>query len=147
MVQKRKSQNNIYNKLIGCLTKNGKKSISQQIVFEVIEEVSSFLKIKSVDLIKIIVTRLGTIVELKTVRLRKNIFKVPTPVHSSRRNYLIIKNLLDVINSNSSNQSIKKRLVQEILNIVNFKGSKILSFRANTIKDAFKNKSNIHYRW
>ncbi len=147
MVQKKKNPNNIYIKLVGCLTKKGKKSISENIIFNALEEVSLFLNVKVSDIIKILVIRLGTVVELKTVRLRKNVFKIPTPVKSTRRNYLIVKSLVDAINISNSNQPVKDRLVQEILNVLNYKNSKILVDRSNTIKEAFKNKSNVHYRW
>jgi small subunit ribosomal protein S7 len=147
MALKKKNQNSIYNKLIGCLIKNGKKLVSEKIVFEVLEEVSSSSNIKIVNVIKFLVIRLGMSVELKTVRLRKNVFKVPIPVQSNRRNYLVIKNLLDIVNGNSSNQSIKVKLVQEILNIINNKNSKSLIVRSSIVKEAFKNKSNVHYRW
>lgn len=147
MVLKKKNQNNIYNKLIGCLNKNGKKTISEKIVFKILEEVSFSLNIKTVDILKILLSRIGMVVELKTVRLRKNVFKIPIPVQNGRRNYLVVKSLLDTIATNSSNQSLKDKLVQEILSIINYKGSKTLSFRSSIIKESFKNKSNVHFRW
>lgn len=147
MVQKKKNQSNIHNKLVGCLIKNGKKSLSEKIVFEILEEISLSLNLKVIDVIKILVIRIGTVVELKTVRLRKNVFKIPSPVQSARRNYLVVKSLLNAINITSSNQSVKNKLIQEILSVINNKGSKILTTRSNIIKEAFKNKSNLHYRW
>jgi len=35
---------------------------------------------------------LGVVVEIRSVRIRRNVHTVPVPVNASRRNYLIVQN-------------------------------------------------------
>ncbi len=147
MELRNKKENNIYTKLIGCFTKNGKKSKSTSIILKALFNVSKSLDLKAVTVIKKIVRSLSVLVEIRTVKIRRNVFTVPLPVNSSRRDYLIVKKISKAISENKSHINFEKKLTQEIINILKNKNSKSVLDRDNVVKEAAKNKSNAHYRW
>ncbi|HND46130.1 MAG TPA: hypothetical protein PLC61_07025 [Chitinophagales bacterium] len=147
MELRNKKANNIYTKLIGYFTKNGKKSKSKTIIIEALSNASRSLDLKAIDVLKKVTQSLGVIVDLRTVRIRRNVFTVPVPVNSSRRNYLIVKKISKAISENKAHLSLEKKLTQEIINIVKNKNSKSVLERDFVLKEAAKNKSNSHYRW
>lgn len=147
MELRNKKQSNIYGKIIGCFTKKGKKVKAKNILSKSLVNVSKILGVKSIDVLKKFTNSLGVIIDLRTVKIRRNTFTVPVPVNSNRRNYLIAKKISKVVEENSSNQCLEKKLSQEFLNILRNKNSKSLQQRDLTVKDAVKNKSNLHYRW
>jgi ribosomal protein S7 len=142
-----KKVNNIYTKLVGYFTKNGKKGKSKIIIINALTNASKVLDLKAIDILKRITSSLGVIVDLRTVRIRRNVFTVPVPVNSSRRNYLIIKKISKAISENKSHINLEKKLTQEIVNIIKNKNAKSVFERDIVLKEAVKNKSNLHYRW
>ncbi len=142
-----KKTNNIYTKLVGYFTKNGKKVKSKAIIHRALTNVSKSLDLKAIDILKKVTQSLGVIVELRTVRIRRNVFTVPVPVNSSRRNYLIVKKISKAISDNKSHINLEKKLTQEMINILKNKNAKSVAERDFILKEASKNKSNSHYRW
>lgn len=147
MELRNRKQSNIYKKMIGCFTKKGKKVKAKNIFSKSLVNVSKALSVKSIDILKKFTNSLGVIVDLRTVKIRRNTFTVPVPVNSNRRNYLIVKKISKVVDENNSNQCLEKKLSQEFLNLLRNKNSKSLQQRDLIVKDALKNKSNLHYRW
>jgi len=142
-----KKANNIYTKLVGYFTKNGKKAKSKAIIVQALSNASRSLDLKAIDILKKMTKSLGVIVDLRTVRIRRNVFTVPVPVNSSRRNYLIVKKISKAISENKSHISLEKKLTQEFINILKNKNAKSVLERDFVLKEAAKNKSNSHYRW
>lgn len=147
MELRNKKHSNIYRKIVGCFTKKGKKVKTKNILSKSLITVSKTLGVKSIDVLKKFTNSLGVIIDLRTVKIRRNTFTVPVPVNSNRRNYLIAKKISKVVEENNSNQCLEKKLSQEFLNILRNKNSKSLQQRDLIVKDAVKNKSNLHYRW
>lgn len=148
MVQKNEKQsNNLVRRFIGILTKCGKKSIAEKIVIQALEKAALTLKVTPSRVICLLLSRLGSLIELKTVRYRRNVFKIPMPVGTRRRNYLVLKSLLSVLNSSSSKQPMEKVLTREIVNAIQNANSRIRLNHTNNIKEIVKNRSNSHYRW
>jgi ribosomal protein S7 len=96
---------------------------------------------------KKIVQNLGVIVELRKVKIRRNNFLVPIPINSRRRNYTIIKRILNVIHKNILKTSLDNKLSKELISIITRKNSFSISEKDQMLKEAYKNKSNIHFRW
>lgn len=91
---------------------------------------------------------LGVVVEIRSVRIRRNVHTVPVPVNASRRNYLIVQKLSKVLNaSGDSRISTEAKLTQELLGLLKSKTSKSVAERDLVLVQAEKNKSNTHYRW
>ncbi len=147
MVQKKKKNKNLAVKFLGCLTKKGKKSVFRRIFSNSVNVVCKTLKFKSGFLMKKVSRNLGTLVEIRKVRIRRNTYLVPVLVNSSRRNYLITKNILDSVNKNSLKIPLEVRLSKELITIVRKKNSTTLNEKVKTLKEAAKNKSNTHFRW
>jgi small subunit ribosomal protein S7 len=145
--EKKIKNKNIATKFIGCLTKKGKKVVAQKIFNKSVENVSKTLNIKSGVLMKKIVQNLGVIVELRKVKIRRNNFLVPIPINSRRRNYTIIKRILNVIHKNILKTSLDNKLSKELISIITRKNSFSISEKDQMLKEAYKNKSNIHFRW
>lgn len=147
MVLKKKKSKDIATKFIGCLTKKGKKGISQKIFSKAVSDACKSLKVKSGYLMKNIVRNLGVVVELRKVRIRRNNFLVPIPVNSARRNYITIKRVLSATNKNLLKTSLSYKLSKEFITVVTKKDSLSLNEKTQMLKEAYKNKSNMHFRW
>lgn len=105
-----KKNNNIHSKLVGYFTKNGKMTKSRAIIIGAIVNASRSLDFKAIDVIFRIVRALAVVVDLRTVKIRRNVFTVPVPVNSSRRDYLIVKKLSKAINENKSRINLEKKI-------------------------------------
>lgn len=138
---------NLFDTLTGQLFKKGKKLKVLRIVNESLLIVSNKTGLSVNEIMHFLSDKLGSIIETKTIRLRKNVHIVPYPLTSSRRFYLIAKNIVSVINNNSSKISLKEKIIEEIFSLVKNKQSKSLEKKENILKDAIKNKANIHFRW
>jgi ribosomal protein S7 len=142
-----KKNSNIYDVLLGCITKQGKRTTAKNILNEVFTKVSINTKKPSSYIMKTIIAKLDSIIEVKSVKIRKNTFLVPTPVNSKRRNYLIVKKILQSVKEDSTNRPIAQKISEEIVNIVTQKSSKSLSKKILITKQAVTNRANTHYRW
>jgi ribosomal protein S7 len=147
MELKNKKLSNIYLKLVGFFIKNGNKNISNAVCYNSLSNASRRLKLKNVFILRRIVRTLGTILELRTVKIRRNLFTVPFPVNTSRRNYLIVKKISKRILENKSSISFEQKLTQEFINLAKFKKFKASIEQTTIFKETVKNKSNVHFRW
>jgi small subunit ribosomal protein S7 len=142
-----KKNNNIHKVFLGCITKKGKKIVAQQILNNAFAKVSSVTKYSSFRVMKSMVSKLDSIVEVKSVRIRKNTFLVPTPVNSKRRNYLIVKKILESVKGDTTNRPAYEKIGDEIISVLTQKSSKSIVKKNLITKQAILNRSNSHYRW
>lgn len=147
MELKRKKNYNIHTKLVGCLTKNGKKTKSKINIVNSFQAVCKSSDLISGEIVQHFADVLGTIVELRTVRMRKNVFTVPVPVNASRRNYLIVRKIVKTVFENKAHIKLEQKLIQEFINILKNKNSKAILERKKVVEEAVKNKGNLHFRW
>lgn len=139
---------NLYNTLIGQLTKKGEKNKAIKILNSALFKTSLKTKLPVVKLFKILPKKLGSIVETKVVKLKRNVHVVPFPLKRSRRFYLIAKNLIKSLQENKLKIRFKNKLTEELFFLAKKKSqSKSLQKKINLLKQATNNKSNIHYRW
>jgi ribosomal protein S7 len=80
-----------YNKFLGSLIKNGNKSAAKRILDKSLEIVSERTKIDSFMILRKIFPKLHCYLEIKKMKIRKNIHIVPFPLTSKRQNFLKIK--------------------------------------------------------
>jgi len=147
MVLKKKKSKDIATKFVGCLTKKGKRGISQKIFSTAVISVCKSLKMKSGYLMRSVVRNLGVVVELRKVKIRRNSYLVPIPVNSARRNYITIKRVLSATTKNLLKTSLSYKLSKELITVVTKKDSLSLNEKSRMLKEAYKNKSNMHFRW
>lgn len=143
----KKVYHNIFEVLIGCINKKGKKYVSKVLLTKSLNGVSNDLNLSIPLILKSLIGRLDSILEIKTRKIRKNIYHIPSPVITRRRNYLIVKKILDTINEDKSKRSFDKKLKEEFITLLTKKHSKSFYKKNNVVKQALMNRSNVHYRW
>ena len=94
-----------------------------------------------------IFVRLFTRVELRKVKSRKRISFIPFFINIRRSLFLSLKWIFLSSISNNSNTSFKNKLYLELFQILTLKSCSSLKKLEENNKNAFKNRSNIHFRW
>jgi len=136
-----------YNKFLGSLIKNGNKSAAKRILDKSLEIVSERSKILPSMVLRKIFPKLHCYLEIKKIKIRKNIHIVPFPLTSKRQNFLKVKWILDYVKKNKRRVNMSQKLATEFLNIIKNKKAKILLTKNSINREAVANKSNLHYRW
>jgi len=136
-----------YNKFLGSLIKNGNKSAAKRILDKSLEIVSERTRITPSFVLRKIFPKLHCYLEIKKIKIRKNIHIVPFPLTSKRQNFLKIKWILDYVKKNNRRVDMSQKLATEFLNIIKNKKAKILLTKNSINREAVANKSNLHYRW
>lgn len=148
LITKKKIVNILYRKFLGLLIKVGFKSKAKFILDFALLNASKKLKITPKILLLNIFLKLNTYLEIKKFFLRKRIVFVPFYVTSyNRRTFLIVKWILCASNMNLNRISFSKKLTFEFISLLTNKNSKSINFKFINVKQALKNRSNIHYRW
>jgi ribosomal protein S7 len=138
---------NLYEKFLSFIFKIGKKNIWNDNFSYIFDLLSLKLYYsKSVLLLKIF-TRLFTRVEVKKVKSRKRITYIPFFIKLSRSIFLSLKWIFLAIIKKKNNISIKNKLFNELLLLLTQKSCFSLQKLNENNNLAFKNRSNIHYRW
>jgi len=138
---------NLYNKLIGFLTKKGNKKRAKHIVNTAFLIVSKKTKHSISFILFKLFSKLNVFIEAKKIRIRRRFFIVPFSLSLQRRSYLIIKWLIKSVLENDKKISISLKLAKEIFLLIKTKNSKALGFKNLNNTQALTNRSNIHYRW
>nr|NP_066445.1 ribosomal protein S7 [Ochromonas danica]AAG18411.1 ribosomal protein S7 [Ochromonas danica] len=136
----------IYKNLLGNIIKRGKKVKAKLILNSSIEIVSSRLNSNSDILLQRLAQKIGSLVELRKIKIRKNVHIVPFPVKSYRRKFLFSKELVSYIFSDKKKTNSVEKLNFNIFSYLIKKGSNYNKKDA-TLKEVIINRSNIHYRW
>jgi ribosomal protein S7 len=138
---------NLKARFVGCLTKKGKKLFFEKVFSRILFKLAKKFNVKPKEIILKIKQRLNTFVETRSVKIRRNRFLVPIPVPRARRDYLIVKRILNTINRDKTKESLEKKLWKELIIIYKKTNSKSSQERKKTIIEASKNRSNSHFRW
>lgn len=138
---------NLYNTILGQLTKKGKKNVAANVINKSFFNTAIKTNLSLIKIFKGLSKKLGSVVETKIVRLRKNVHVIPFPLKNSRRFYLIAKNVISSVEENKSKIPLNEKITEEIFSLLKNKQSKSLQKKENIIKTAVTNKANIHYRW
>lgn len=100
----------IYNNLLGNIIKRGKKVKAKKILNISIETVSSRLNTNSYILLQRLAQKIGSLVELRKIKIRKNVHIVPFPVKSYRRKFLFSKQLVSSISSDKKKNKFNREI-------------------------------------
>lgn len=140
--------NNLYINLVGCLIKNGKKFKAQSIVDNALDHVSLSLKTKPITILHKLGKKLGYLIELKKVKIKRNVYFVPFPVRKERRRFLFSKELLDnsATKSGAKKLNTKERLTGQMLSFLVKRGTNF-NKRDSRFKQILAARSNSHFRW
>jgi len=137
----------LYNKLIGFITKKGKKVTSLKIVNDAFFKVSTTTNLSMHKIVLQLFLKLNSFVEVKKVRVKRSFHLVPFQITLKRRSYLIIKWLMQAIKSDKRNITTSEKLAFEIEQTLKTNTSNSLKLRNLNITSALANRSNLHYRW
>jgi ribosomal protein S7 len=142
----RKPIKNIYTKFLGSLIKKGNKIAAKRILDTSFIKVSTKHKIPVHLILNKIFSKLDCFLEIKKIRIRKNVHIVPFPLNSKRQNFLKIKWILESAKEDLRKVDFSEKISSEVSNILLNKKSKILSKKDYIRKQALMNRSNLHYR-
>ncbi len=132
-------------KLIGLVTKKGKRSVAETICYGALDIVKEKSQDDPVNVFKTAVDRIKPFVEVKSRRVGGASYQVPVEVRSERRVTLGLRWLILYAKQRAKN-SMKEKLAAEILDAVNNTGGAIKK-KEDTHRMAEANKAFAHYRW
>jgi ribosomal protein S7 len=142
-----KKNQTIYNIFLGYLIKKGNKIQAKRIIDSTFLALSQKLNLPLNVILRRILKKMGNSIEIKTIKMRKNTHVIPFAINHNRRNYLLVKKIMDSVREDNSNRPINEKLTDELTSILTDKSSKSLQKNKTALKQAVLNRSNIHFRW
>ena len=137
----------LYNNFLLFIFKIGKKNTWELQFAALFDTLAKKLQYSKALLLLKLFTRLFTRVEAKKIKSRKRITYIPFFIKVSRSLFLSLKWIFLAALKKKGNISFKNKLYTELVQILTQKSSfSLLKVEENNIL-AFKNRSNIHYRW
>ncbi len=142
-----KKNQTLYNIFLGYLIKKGNKIQAKRIIDSTFLSLSQKLNLPLNVILRRILKKMGNSIEIKTIKMRKNTHVIPFAINHNRRNYLLVKKIMDSVREDNSNRPINEKLTDEFTSILTDKSSKSLQKNKTALKQAVLNRSNIHFRW
>jgi ribosomal protein S7 len=137
---------NLYSTFLNFFIKMGKKSNVEERLGGFLDLVSKKLAISKVKIILLFFLRLNTKVETRVIKIRQRTNTIPFLISIKRQKFLALFWFYKTISASSEKLSLKKKIVSEIVNVLQNKASSILFLEKNN-QLAVKHRSNAHYRW
>ncbi|MXP51285.1 30S ribosomal protein S7 [Pantoea sp. SoEX] len=132
-------------KFINILMIDGKKSISESIVYSALETLSKRLNKSEVETFEMAIENVRPIIEVKSRRVGGSTYQVPVEVRPIRRNALAMRWIVLAARKRSEKSMIFK-LTNELSDAIENKGSAVKK-REEIHRTAEANKAFAHYRW
>jgi small subunit ribosomal protein S7 len=132
-------------KFINCLMTEGKRSVSQRIMYSALGVVQQKTQEDPLKVFKKAVDNVKPSLEVKSRRVGGSNYQVPVEVNPSRRTSLAIRWIIGFAQKRPERTMIQK-LAMEILDAANLRGGAIKK-KEDTHKMAEANKAFAHYRW
>ncbi len=142
-----KKNQTLYNIFLGYLIKKGNKIQAKRIIDSTFLSLSQKLNLPLNIILRKILKKMGNSIEIKTIKMRKNTHVIPFAINHNRKNYLLVKKIMDTVREDTSNRPINEKLTDELTSILTDKSSKSLQKNKAALKQAILNRSNIHFRW
>lgn len=136
----------LVSKFVNCLMKNGKKSVSEKILygaFTLIENKET--ESSPLEVFRAAVKNVCPVLEVKSRRVGGSTYQVPIEVRYARSQALAIRWIISYA-SNRSGKSMRSKLADELLDAFHKRGSSVKK-KEDTHKMAEANKAFAHYRW
>ena len=133
-------------KFINCMMWEGKKAVSQRILYNALDRISE--KITDVEPIEVFETAVQNVrpnVQIRSRRVGGSNYQVPTSVDSKRSQALAIRWILMAARAKKG-RPMEERLASELLDAYNRQGTAI-STRENVHRMADANKAFAHFAW
>ena len=141
-----KFQDKILSKFINIVMYDGKKSKSEQIVYDALDIASKKLKVSQpLELFKTALNNVKPGIEVRSRRVGGATYQVPVEVRNDRAQALAIRWIVDASRKRNE-KSMVDRLAQELADAHENKGTSVKK-REDTHKMAEANRAFAHYRW
>ena len=132
-------------KFINVVMVDGKKSISESIVYGALDIVAQKSGKEHLAVFEEALDHIRPSVEVKSRRVGGSTYQVPVEVRPSRRNALAMRGLVDAARARGE-KSMAERLAGELLDASDNKGTAVKK-REDVHRMAEANKAFAHYRW
>ncbi|BAO00196.1 30S ribosomal protein S7 [Candidatus Pantoea carbekii] len=132
-------------KFVNVLMVNGKKSISESIVYKSLKIVSQRSGRTELEVFEVALENVRPTVEVKSRRVGGSTYQVPVEVRPIRRNALAMRWIVESARKRTD-KSMALRLANEIFDAVENKGNAVKK-REDVHRMADANKAFAHYRW
>ena len=135
----------VVSKFMNNLMLDGKKSVSEKIVYGAFDEVENKMKRPPLEVFHEALDNIKPSVEVRSRRVGGATYQVPVEVRPQRREALAIRWLIKA-SRDRNEKTMKDRLASELIDAVNTRGSAVKK-KEDTHKMAEANKAFSHYRW
>lgn len=146
------SKQNIYKNILGNIVKKGKSAGAKKRLDAALLNASNQLNSSSSNLLYKICDRLGKMIEIRNLDLHGRVVQVPFPLDTSRRRFMLAKDIINAITFNVAKSERRKNLETKLadyaLSFFSKKGvTAIKQQKKQYISTLVKSRSNAHYRW
>ena len=135
----------VLSKFMNNLMFDGKKSVSEKIVYGAFDEIENKMKRPPLEVFHEALDNIKPSVEVRSRRVGGATYQVPVEVRPQRREALAIRWLIKA-SRDRNEKTMKDRLASELIDAVNTRGSAVKK-KEDTHKMAEANKAFSHYRW
>ena len=135
----------VVSKFMNNLMLDGKKSVSEKIVYGAFDQIETQTKRPPLDVFHEALDNIKPSVEVRSRRVGGATYQVPVEVRPQRREALAIRWLIKA-SRDRNEKTMKDRLASELIDAVNTRGSAVKK-KEDTHKMAEANKAFSHYRW
>ncbi len=135
----------VLSKFMNNLMLDGKKSVSEKIVYGAFDEIENKIKRPPLEVFHEALDNIKPSVEVRSRRVGGATYQVPVEVRPQRREALAIRWLIKA-SRDRNEKTMRDRLASELIDAVNTRGSAVKK-KEDTHKMAEANKAFSHYRW
>ena len=140
-----KYKDQLVEKFINTLMRDGKKSVSEGIVYKALQAVSEKAHEEPLGIFRRALDNVRPVVEVRSRRVGGATYQVPVEVRALRRNSLAMRWIVFSARARGE-KSMEEKLAQEILEAANNRGGAVKK-REDTHRMAEANRAFAHYRW
>ena len=140
-----KYRSELVSKFVNCMMRDGKKSVSESIVYRAFDMIEKKTKESPLKVFEKAMDNVQPIIEVKSRRVGGSTYQVPIEVRKTRRKALGIRWLIAFARKRSE-KTMAERLAAELMDAANQRGAAIKK-REDTHRMAEANKAFAHYRW
>ena len=140
-----KYRSELVSKFVNCMMRDGKKSVSESIVYRAFDMIEKKTKESPLKVFEKAMENVQPIIEVKSRRVGGSTYQVPIEVRKTRRKALGIRWLIAFARKRSE-KTMAERLAAELMDAANQRGAAIKK-REDTYRMAEANKAFAHYRW
>jgi small subunit ribosomal protein S7 len=138
-------QSALVTKFINCMMYGGKRSVSQQIMYGVMNQVQQKTQEDPRKVFKKAVDNVKPSLEVKSRRVGGSNYQVPVEVNPARRTSLALRWIISFARKRPERTMVSK-LANEFMDAANLRGGAVKK-KEDTHKMAEANKAFAHYRW